>query len=196
MNVVTVRINEVEYNLKGNEKEEYLHRVANYVNKTLKNIMDNNSKLSTSSAAVLTALNAADELLKKTDEMQQLLDKLDEFEDEKRKLHREIERLTQKVSQLEATNEELQNKSVKDDYEDMMNNKNIEIDNIRKEKESLQAACKKYLDDNNMLKAECKEFKFQVQSSKYKIMDLQHRLIETQMELAKEKKTNHPLLNK
>ena len=33
VNIVVVRINEVEYNLKGNEKREYLHGVTSHVDK-------------------------------------------------------------------------------------------------------------------------------------------------------------------
>ncbi|MCS4522060.1 cell division protein ZapA [Clostridium botulinum] len=33
MNIITVKINGVEYNLKGEEQEDYLHKVARYVDK-------------------------------------------------------------------------------------------------------------------------------------------------------------------
>ena len=64
MNIVTIKINGNEYNLKGDEREEYLHMVASYVDKKIKNIMGNNEKLSTSSAAILTALNLGDDMFK------------------------------------------------------------------------------------------------------------------------------------
>ena len=56
MNTVTVIINDVEYNLRGKEDEKYLLDVAAYVDTKIKEI--------TSSAAVLTAVNIADELFK------------------------------------------------------------------------------------------------------------------------------------
>ncbi|WP_242949504.1 cell division protein ZapA [Clostridium pasteurianum] len=64
MSSVTVRVNNKEYKLKGDEREEYLHAVATYVDKKIKNIMENNSKLSTAEASILTALNLADDLFK------------------------------------------------------------------------------------------------------------------------------------
>ena len=64
MNTVTVIINDVEYNLRGKEEEKYLLDVAAYVDTKIKEISGTNKKLSTSSAAVLTAVNIADELFK------------------------------------------------------------------------------------------------------------------------------------
>ena len=40
MNVITVKINGLEYNLKGEESEEYLHKVAIYADKKIKGILD------------------------------------------------------------------------------------------------------------------------------------------------------------
>lgn len=195
MNIVTVRINGVEYNLKGNEKEEYLHKVASYVDKKLKNITDNNSKLSTSSAAILTAINAVDDMLKKDEEIQQLLDKINKMEEKENNLISKMKELNSKAIQLESYNEELKKKTQSSQHEEPLKAKEAELNAITKERDILQEACKKYLQENNVLKSECKEYKFQVQSAKYKIMDLQHRLIETQVQLAKEKKQNNPMLN-
>lgn len=64
MNTVTVTINGVEYNLRGKEDERYLFDVAAYVDTKIREISGSNKKLSTSSAAVLTAVNIADELFK------------------------------------------------------------------------------------------------------------------------------------
>ena len=64
MNTVTVTINGIEYNLRGKEDEKYLLDVAAYVDTKIREISGSNKKLSTSSAAVLTAVNIADELFK------------------------------------------------------------------------------------------------------------------------------------
>lgn len=64
MNTVTVIINGVEYNLRGKEDERYLSEVAAYVDTKIREISGSNKKLNTSSAAVLTAVNIADELFK------------------------------------------------------------------------------------------------------------------------------------
>ncbi|KAJ50759.1 cell division protein ZapA [Clostridium tetanomorphum] len=194
MNIVTVRINGVEYNLKGNEKEEYLHRVASYVDKQVKSIIDNNSKLSTSSAAILTAINAVDEMLKKEEKIEQLLDKIKKMEEKEKQLLKNIEDMNGEVTKLNSINEELKKKTQVDNLKELLKDKEVEIEGVIKERDILQETCKKYLEENNILKSEYKECKFQVQSSKYKIMDLQHRLIETQIQLAKEKKQKNPML--
>ncbi|PRR76831.1 Cell division protein ZapA [Clostridium liquoris] len=195
MNIVTVRINGVEYNLKGNEKEEYLHKVASYVDKKVKNIMDNNSKLSTSSTAILTAINAVDDMLKKEEEIQQLLDKIKNMEEKEKDFISELEKLNNRINELEGYNEVLKSNTQANKFEEALKEKEIEVETVKKERDMLQQTCKEHLEENNILKSKCKEFKFQVQSSKYKIMDLQHKLIETQVQLVKEKKRNNPMLN-
>ncbi len=63
-NKVNVRIAGKDYTLVGNETEEYIQKVALYVDKKLNTIMNQNSKLSTSMASVLTAINIADDYFK------------------------------------------------------------------------------------------------------------------------------------
>lgn len=63
-NKVEVRIAGKDYNLKGVESEEYLQKIALYIDKKMNEIMRSNSKLSTSMAAVLTAVNVADDFFK------------------------------------------------------------------------------------------------------------------------------------
>ena len=73
MNTVTVKINGMEYNLKGKEDDEYLLKVSEYVDGKFKEVSSNNNKLSISSVAVLSALNIADELFKCNNEVEDLL---------------------------------------------------------------------------------------------------------------------------
>ena len=54
---------------------------------------------------------------------------------------------------------------------------------------------KSNVETENKLKAENKELKFQVQSAKYKIIDLQNRLIDNQIDLAKAKKKGSGEIN-
>nr|WP_278001134.1 cell division protein ZapA [Clostridium botulinum] len=79
MNIITVKINGVEYNLKGEEQEDYLHKVARYVDKKIADILDNNPKLSTSSASILTAINAVDDGLKKEEQIENLQLEIDKL---------------------------------------------------------------------------------------------------------------------
>ncbi|WDU82136.1 cell division protein ZapA [Caloramator sp. Dgby_cultured_2] len=62
-NKVNVKINGCEYTLTGTESEEYLFSLANFVDKRIREIRRNNINHNDTSAAVLTALLIADELL-------------------------------------------------------------------------------------------------------------------------------------
>ena len=59
---VTVNINGMSYNLKGDKDEKYLLGVANFVDGKIKELMSKNATLSANAATVLAAVNIADEL--------------------------------------------------------------------------------------------------------------------------------------
>jgi cell division protein ZapA len=194
MNVVTVKINGKEYNLKGEEKTEYLHSVASYVDQKIKRIMDFNSILSTTEASVLTTLNVTDELFKMEKSNETLESKVDEINISYKELQNQFEDLKKYILSLENYNAELQikldaNEAGKllkiGEEENKQLSDQLEIFKNRVAEESLQKS--------NMQK-ENKELKFQLQSSKYKIMDLQNKLIEYQIDLAKTKRRENPLL--
>jgi cell division protein ZapA len=187
MNVINVNINGMEYNLKGEENEEYLHKVARHVDKKLKNIMQGNPKLSVSSAAVLTALNVADDMFKCDAAYEELSGEMDKLSAVEKKLQQEIESLKKQQKYLEDYNAELQLK--------LKNLNNEDVEKLKSELEQLQTNSKKYLEQRNILKAENKDLKFKLQSYRYKAIDLEHRLIENGIDLAKEKKKNCALLN-
>ncbi|MFA9397579.1 MAG: cell division protein ZapA [Clostridiaceae bacterium] len=144
MNIVTIKINGYEYNLKGDENEEYLHKVASYVNKKFSAIKQNNTKLSVSAIGALASLNIADELFK---------------------VEEKIALNTEGYNKLMEENEALFNKGKEE------NNKE-----------------KALVEENERLLSEIKELKFQLQSSKFRIIDLQNKLIDGQVDLAKIKK--------
>ncbi len=112
MNTVTVKINGVEYNLKGKENEKYLLAVAEYVDGKFREISANNNKLSTTAVAVLSALNVADEYFKC---------ELDNEELVKRKNSLEEKCVTLKERLRE----------VKIEYEEYNQTKNEEVDNLK-----------------------------------------------------------------
>mgnify|MGYP001283426327 FL=1 len=62
-----VRIAGREYTIRAFETEEYIHRVAIYVNRKMEEITSAQPGLSTAMAAVLTAINLSDEVLKLKD---------------------------------------------------------------------------------------------------------------------------------
>jgi cell division protein ZapA len=63
-NKVEVRILGKDYTLVGVESDEYIQKVGLYIDKKMNEVMRANNKLSTSMAAVLTAINVADDLFK------------------------------------------------------------------------------------------------------------------------------------
>ncbi|MGH4051519.1 MAG: cell division protein ZapA [Clostridium sp.] len=195
MNVVTIKINGVEYNLKGDEREEYLHKVASYVNKKIKNIMSNNEKLSTSSAAILTALNLGDDMFKSSICCNELSSKVKSIEVRDEELTEQLEGLKKQLSHLEDYNQELLNKCKKvekTEYVKTLEQENIEM---QQQLDILQEASQSSNQENINMNRENKEMKFKLQSYKYKIIDSQNKLIEYQISLAKQKKINNPLLS-
>ena len=100
MNVVSVKINGVVYNIKGEESEEYLQKVSKYADKKIREITSKNQLLSISSAAVLSAVNIADELFKATEECSEL-------KKSNRMYENELEELKKQLSFMKESNSEL-----------------------------------------------------------------------------------------
>lgn len=69
INKTTVRIAGKEYPISGKESEEYIHRVAIYVDRKIQELERRYTTLSSSEIAVLAAINVTDELLKLRDEL-------------------------------------------------------------------------------------------------------------------------------
>lgn len=195
MNIVTVKINGVEYNLKGEEQDEYLHKVAGYVDKKVKNILENNTKLSTSSAAILSAVNIVDDMFKKQREYENFLEKVEQIQRRQKSYEEEVVSLKGQLKHMQEYNSELQVKLKNGTNSEYLQQKEDELRRLKEEMEIIQKTAQEYMKENVELKAQNKEIKFQLQSAKYKVIDLQHKLLENQISLAVEKKKNNPLLN-
>jgi cell division protein ZapA len=76
-----VRIAGREYAIRGNESEEYIHKGAIHVNRIMEEVINRQPGLSTAMAAVLTAINLADESLKLRKEMEILQERIKELEE-------------------------------------------------------------------------------------------------------------------
>lgn len=121
MNKVTVDIHGMEYNLKGEETEEYLIKLAKQVDGKIKKILSLNDKLSTASASILTAVNFADEYFKVLEELEAVKAELSAAKDENYKNKEKIESLKNegkdlKISLQESKRKiiELQNKMIEE----------------------------------------------------------------------------------
>jgi cell division protein ZapA len=194
MNMITVNINGMEYNLRGEENEEYLHKVARQVDKKLKHILNSNSKLNVSSAAMLTALNAVDDMFKCDIAYGELEFKLERLTEANKSQKEELETLKKQLKYLEEFNAELQSKLKNMPNGDHLKEKQEITEKLNKELRITEESAKNYLNERNTLRLENKELKFQLQSYKYKTMDLQNKLIEEGVELTKIKKVRNPFI--
>lgn len=75
---VPVKINGREYHIACSEDEEYIQRVAYYIDRKLNQIINANPRLDVSMASVLTSLNLADQLFKAVELIEELEKKLGE----------------------------------------------------------------------------------------------------------------------
>lgn len=144
MNKVTVKINGIDYNLKGEETAEYLTEIAGYVDKKLRNLIDGNKKLSTSSAAILTAMNAADELFKEKEDAKDIKNQFSLLKSQIAYLEKHNKELEEKVTSLDNHLKE-QNQDANKDFDNRINElneyikeKESQLSDLGKEKESLE----------------------------------------------------------
>ncbi|MBN3345796.1 cell division protein ZapA [Clostridium botulinum] len=189
MNIITVKINGVEYNLKGEEQEDYLHKVARYVDKKIADILENNPKLSTSSASILTAINAIDEGLKKEEQIENLQLEIDKLKKVQHHQNLKVEEIRNLLAEEKEKNKDLEAQDVNDSIKEYKE----KLEKLQVQMELMEKTAKKYMEENNKIKIQNKELKFQLQSSKYKVLDLEKKLMDSQLTLAKEKKKLNPL---
>ncbi|NFS08381.1 cell division protein ZapA [Clostridium botulinum] len=189
MNIITVKINGVEYNLKGEEQEDYLHKVARYVDKKIADILENNPKLSTSSASILTAINAIDEGLKKEEQIENLQLEIDKLKKVQHHQNLKVEEIRNLLAEEKEKNKDLEAQDVDDSAKEYKE----KLEKLQVQMRLMEKTAKKYMEENNKIKIQNKELKFQLQSSKYKVLDLEKKLMDSQLNLVKEKKKLNPL---
>lgn len=174
MNTVTVKINGMEYNLKGKENEEYLLDLAGYVDGKVREIMTNNRKLSSTAVAVLAGLNIADELFKCDEEAENLIKKRNSLEERHltlreriKELREEMEKMAnikdEEINMLRNTIETMEEKvSVVNELNEKVNsltNELKEIDVLKTEVESLKGQAIYYKEQLEAKEVECEEHK-------------------------------------
>ncbi len=99
-----LRIAGKDYTIVGTEPEEYIQKVGHYIDKKMTEISRNSSSLSTSLAAVLTAINVADDFFKSRESEQDARKELKRALDELESLKEENQRLLQEKSTLGEMN--------------------------------------------------------------------------------------------
>ncbi len=126
-NKIEVRIGGKDYKLVGVESEEYMQRVAYYIDKKMNEVMRNNSRLSTAMVAVLTAINVADDYVKTHKEKEQIRDEALKMNQELSALREENEELSSDLDTISAENTRLQIELAKREAElkEIRSSKNI-----------------------------------------------------------------------
>ncbi|NLK88419.1 MAG: cell division protein ZapA [Clostridiaceae bacterium] len=104
-NKVELRIAGKDYTVVGTEPVEYIHRVGLYVDKKMTDIMRHSNKLSTSMAAVLTAINISDDFFKCYESEQSLKKELKKAAEQLEKLKEENKALRQENLSLTNQND-------------------------------------------------------------------------------------------
>lgn len=125
-NKVDVRIGGKDYILVGVESDEYIQKVGLYIDKKMNEVIKANNRLSTSLAAVLTAINVADDYLKACEsgnsakkELKHLHEEAEKFKAENKRLNDEISRLSHQCNslQLQLAKREAELGEVRNTYE-------------------------------------------------------------------------------
>lgn len=107
-NKVVIRIAGKDYTLVGMESDEYIQKVGLYIDKKMNEILMRNNRLSTSLAAVLTAINVADDFFKSREAEINVTKEKEAVNEELEKLKNEIMQLKEENSSLAAKNTTLQ----------------------------------------------------------------------------------------
>lgn len=90
----TIKIGNKEYIMRGFESEEYIHRVAIFVDRKMKEIEQLQPNLNNNMLNVLTSINIADEVMKLRDELTDLEEENQRLKLENLKLERLINQST------------------------------------------------------------------------------------------------------
>lgn len=106
-NKVELRIAGKDYTVVGVEPEEYIQRVGHYIDRKMTDVMRASNNLSTSLAAVLTAINVGDDLFKSHESELNIKKELKKAMEELQSLRDDKQRLLQENSSLSGLNTSL-----------------------------------------------------------------------------------------
>lgn len=112
-----VRIGGRDYTLVSEDSPEYVHRVAFYVDRKMKEVEEANPRLSISMTAVLTSLNIGDECLKEREENSRLKEKTVQQQETLYLEQKKNEELNQKIEELQTQYHALQIRYAKKETE-------------------------------------------------------------------------------
>lgn len=125
MSIITVKINGMEYNLRGEENDEYLQMIGQYVDNKINSLMFKNSKISRPDATILAAINLGDEVFKNKEAYERVNENYKRIVKEEKNLISEVEGLKRDLQAAKQENEDLRKASTED--------KDNEIEKLRDE---------------------------------------------------------------
>lgn len=99
-NRVNIHICGADYTLTAEESPAYMEKVAGYVNDKMSEILDSN-KVGRTDAAILTALNIADELMKEKEGSDRLRAQIKGYLDDAAKAQNEVSELKREIFRLQ-----------------------------------------------------------------------------------------------
>ena len=108
-----VNINNAEYRITSSADEEYVRHVAYHVDKNMRELLSRDRRLSTSMAAVLTAVNVADEYMQAKEDNEKLRTQLLKYAEEAGASKLSLDKLNAELSRLRAENQSLKVNMVK-----------------------------------------------------------------------------------
>lgn len=185
-NKVIVRINGSEYTLMGEDSEDYLFSIANYVDKKVKEVLVSNTKHSTTSAAVLTSLTLADDLFKARREIEMQKSSLRVPEEKIKEFQKEYDQL--QLSYMGVCKEY-------EDYKQTQENKEEDLSNLKEEYNRIYLSFmeksdeyEKLLKENTYVKEQNLALENKLLENDTHIQNLKDQLLENQIELVKVRK--------
>ncbi|MGE4282708.1 MAG: cell division protein ZapA, partial [Clostridia bacterium] len=135
------RIHGKDYTVMGMESEEYIQKVALYIDRKMNEVSGTSNKLSTSMAAVLTAINVADDYFQNLEaldnlrnQVQQYIQELDDCSLELEDYKKENEKLKNNIQQLkmDMVRKETELKDFISAFDYPIRDNTVKIDNARK----------------------------------------------------------------
>ena len=108
-----VKINNAEYRIVCDADEEYVRHVAYHVDKKMRELISRDKRLSTSMAAVLTAVNISDEYMQSQEDNEKLRAQLLKYAEEAGSSKLALDKLNAELTRLRAENQALKMNVVK-----------------------------------------------------------------------------------
>jgi len=123
-NKIEVRILGKDYVVKGLETDEYIQRVALYIDKKMNEVSKTDHRLNTALVAVLTAINVADDYFKSIDSFKELQEEFKGKTDDLEKTKAGLKEALEEISTLreKLTEQQFELVKTKTELKDLLTN--------------------------------------------------------------------------